>query len=202
LTLALTAALLVAGCTGGGEKTEKPETPESAKTENPVVDLETSKGTIVVELYSDKAPKSVENFLEYVRSGFYDGTIFHRVIESFMIQGGGYTKDLERKETRAPIPNEANNGLKNVTGTIAMARTSDPNSATSQFFINVKDNGFLDFKSETPGGWGYAVFGKVIDGMDVVTAIEHTPTSDQGGAFANLPKDPVVIESAKLVNAP
>jgi len=160
--------------------------------------MKTNKGTITLELFPDKAPKSVENFVAYAENGFYDGTIFHRVISDFMIQGGGYTAGLDRKDTRPPVPNEANNGLKNELGTIAMARTSDPNSASSQFFINVKNNAFLDFKSETPQGWGYCVFGKVTDGIDVVQAIGHAPTSDRGGAFQNLPTDQVVIESVTV----
>ena len=191
--------LAVAACSGGEDKPQSTEsTKAAAPAKSPIVEIKTNKGTIAVELYSDKAPKSVENFLAYAESGFYNGTIFHRVINDFMIQGGGYTANLERKETRAPIPNEANNGLKNEVGTVAMARTSDPNSATSQFFINVRDNAFLDFQSETPQGWGYAVFGKVVEGMDIVNAIKQTPTSDRGGAFANLPQDQVVIESVSV----
>ena len=189
------ALLLVAGCSGSEEKKSDAGAKE---TKNPVVTMKTNKGVITLELYPDKAPKSVANFITYAESGFYDGTIFHRVIPDFMIQGGGYTSGLERKETRPPVGNEANNGLKNQVGTLAMARTSDPNSATSQFFINVKDNAFLDFKSETPQGWGYTVFGKVTEGIEVVRAIEDTPTSDRGGAFQNLPEDQVVIESVTV----
>ncbi len=186
----------VAGCSGG----DKGSTEQKAEgtTEKPVANrvvMKTNKGDIEIELFPDKAPKTVENFLRYVDEGFYEGTIFHRVIKDFMIQGGGYDTDLQRKATHEPIPNEASNGLKNETGTIAMARTSAPHSATSQFFINVKDNQFLDFKSETPQGWGYTVFGKVVDGMDVVRQIEQTPTEDKGGAFRDLPKDPIIIES-------
>jgi len=201
LTAAAAVMLLAAACTGGEDAsktseqgTAAGESTAAAKNENRVL-IKTSKGTIEVELYPDKAPKTVENFLAYVDAGFYNDTIFHRVIEDFMIQGGGYDTAKERKETREPIPNEANNGLKNETGTIAMARTSAPHSATSQFFINVKDNKFLDFQSETPQGWGYAVFGSVVDGMDVVRTIEKTPTSDQGGAFRDMPEEQVVIES-------
>jgi peptidyl-prolyl cis-trans isomerase B (cyclophilin B) len=186
---------LFAACWGGEEPKQDAAKEPAQETHNPVVSMKTNKGTITIELYPDKSPKAVENFLAYANAGFYDGTIFHRVIKDFMIQGGGYTASLERKEARAPIANEANNGLKNEVGTLALARTSDPNSATSQFFINVKDNAFLDFKSETPQGWGYTVFGKVIDGLDVVRAIEDTKTSDRGGAFQNLPEDQVVIES-------
>jgi cyclophilin family peptidyl-prolyl cis-trans isomerase len=201
--LALTvvaASLLAAGCSKSDD--EAASDAAVKETKNPVVSMKTNKGVITIELYPDKAPKSVENFLAYAESGFYDGTIFHRVIPAFMIQGGGYTSGLERKETRPPVANEANNGLKNQVGTVALARTSDPHSATSQFFVNVKDNAFLDFKSETPQGWGYTVFGKVIEGMDVVNAIEHTPTSDRGGAFQNLPEDQVIIESVTMKKAP
>ncbi len=159
--------------------------------------MKTNKGRIEIELYPDKAPKTVENFLSYVDDGYYDGTIFHRVIADFMIQGGGYDPNRDRKATRDAVANEANNGLKNEVGTIAMARTSDPHSATAQFFINVKDNKFLDFTAETPGGWGYAVFGKVVEGMDVVRVIEQVPTSDKGGAFRDLPNEEVVIESIR-----
>jgi peptidyl-prolyl cis-trans isomerase A (cyclophilin A) len=163
---------------------------------DPQVDLKTSAGTIRLELYPAKAPKSVENFLQYVRDGHYDGTIFHRVIPGFMVQGGGMTKDMAQKKTRAPIPIESKNGLKNELGTVAMARTSDPNSATSQFFINVNNNGFLDY----PGadGHGYTVFGKVVGGMDVVNKIVAVPTGNQG-MHQNVPRTPVVIESASVV---
>ena len=164
----------------------------------PQVDLKTSAGTIRLELYPAKAPKSVENFLQYVRDGHYDGTIFHRVIPGFMVQGGGMTKDMAQKKTRAPIPIESKNGLKNELGTVAMARTSDPNSATSQFFINVNNNGFLDY----PGadGHGYTVFGKVVGGMDVVNKIVAVPTGNQG-MHQNVPRTPVLIESASVVGA-
>ncbi|HKJ09626.1 MAG TPA: peptidylprolyl isomerase [Gammaproteobacteria bacterium] len=159
--------------------------------------MKTSKGTIVLELYPDKAPETVANFVEYARSGFYDGTIFHRVIPGFMIQGGGFEPDMKQKKTRAPIKNEADNGLSNLTGTIAMARTPDPNSATSQFFINVKDNKFLDYTAPTPQGWGYCVFGKVTEGMDVVHAIEQVPTTTKSG-HQDVPVDPVVIEKVTV----
>jgi len=161
------------------------------------VHMKTSKGTIVLELYPDKAPETVANFVEYARSGFYDGTIFHRVIPGFMIQGGGFEPDMKQKKTRAPIKNEADNGLSNLTGTIAMARTPDPNSATSQFFINVKDNKFLDYTAPTPQGWGYCVFGKVTEGMDVVHAIEQVPTTTKSG-HQDVPVDPVVIEKVTV----
>ena len=161
----------------------------------PRVTLVTSAGDITVELDAERAPKSVANFLQYVRAGHYNGTVFHRVIENFMIQGGGFTPDLNQKPTRAPIPLESKNGLKNERGTIAMARTSDPNSATSQFFINVVDNPRLDFPSFD--GHGYAVFGKVVAGMDVVDAIRKLPTVSSG-PHQNVPAQPVVIRSARI----
>ncbi|MCO5763059.1 MAG: peptidylprolyl isomerase [Chromatiaceae bacterium] len=163
---------------------------------NPQVTLQTNKGLIVIELYPDQAPQSVANFLAYVDAGFYDGTIFHRVIPDFMIQGGGFTADLEKKATRAPIPNEADNGLKNERGTLAMARTNDPHSATAQFFINHKDNAFLDHSGKTPRGWGYAVFGRVTDGMSVVDAIATTPTGAKGMFPKDVPLETIVIEKA------
>jgi cyclophilin family peptidyl-prolyl cis-trans isomerase len=165
---------------------------------NPKVIFETTMGNIVVELYPDKAPVSVENFIAYVDSGFFDGTIFHRVIENFMIQGGGFDKDLNRKETREPIVNEATNGLKNYRGTLAYARTNIINSATSQFFINVVDNHFLDNRDETQQGYGYAVFGKVVEGMDVVDKIKKVKTGIQGG-MQDVPQKLVVILSAKVL---
>ena len=165
---------------------------------NPSVEMKTSMGTIVLELYADKAPGTVENFLRYAKDGFFDGTVFHRVIDNFMIQGGGFAPDMKQKPARAPIRNEADNGLKNELGTIAMARTPDPHSASAQFFINLKDNAFLDFKSADPKGWGYAVFGRVTQGMDVVQKIAKVPTGSQGG-HQNVPKDPVVIESVKVL---
>jgi len=165
------------------------------------VRLDTRLGAITLELADQKAPQSVKNFLTYVRDGFYNGTIFHRVIDGFMIQGGGFTPDFQQKPTRAPIPNEADNGLKNRRGTVAMARTSDPNSATAQFFINVKDNMFLDHRGPSPQGWGYAVFGKVIDGMDVVDQIRRVPTGPggPGGRFGDVPATPIVIESVTVL---
>ena len=145
-----------------------------------MVTLHTSMGDISLELDAEKAPKTVANFLQYARDGFYDGTIFHRVINNFMIQGGGMTADMAQKQTRAPVDNEANNGLKNKTGTVAMARTNDPHSATAQFFINVSDNGFLDHTAPTAQGWGYAVFGRVTAGMDVVEKIKAVATGNKG----------------------
>ena len=163
------------------------------------VRLDTSLGPITLELADDKAPKTVENFLVYAREGFYNGTIFHRVIDGFMIQGGGFTTDFQQKPTRAPVRNEADNGLKNLRGTIAMARTSDPQSATAQFFINVKDNPALDYRSPDPQGWGYAVFGQVIGGMEVVDEIRQTPTGIGGPGFRDVPKTPVIIQSVTVL---
>ena len=164
----------------------------------PYVELETTMGNIVIELNQEKAPNTVANFLEYVKSGHYDGTIFHRVIDGFMIQGGGMDANMKEKSTNAPIQNEADNGLKNEVGTIARARTSDPHSATAQFFINVKDNSFLNFSGKNPQGWGYAVFGKVTEGMDIVNKIKGVPTGKYG-FHADVPTTPVVITHAKVI---
>nr|WP_242620139.1 peptidylprolyl isomerase [Moraxella caviae] len=164
-----------------------------------MVQLETSMGDIVLELNAEKAPATVANFLDYVESGHYDGLIFHRVIDGFMIQGGGMDAQMNEKRTGTPIKNEADNGLKNDVGTIAMARTQDPHSATAQFFINVKDNDFLNYSSPTVQGWGYAVFGRVIDGMDVVNQIKGVPTG-RFGYHADVPREPIVINSAKVVS--
>lgn len=169
-----------------------------ALADNPRVLLETSKGSITLELDAEKAPKSVENFLAYVDAGFYDGTVFHRVIPDFMIQGGGYLESMDRKETRLPIQNEADNGLKNERGTLALARTSDPHSATSQFFINLKDNDFLNHRGKSPQGWGYAVFGRVTSGMEVVDAIAAEPTGIRAG-MQDVPNTPVLIQRASRV---
>ena len=166
---------------------------------NPMVEMKTNQGEIVVELYADKAPKSAENFVQYVKDGFYDGTVFHRVIDGFMIQGGGFDAQMNQKATRAPIENEAKNGLRNEPGTLAMARTSDPHSATAQFFINLKPNTFLDYPSRD--GWGYAVFGKVVRGMDVVEKIGKLATGNLG-MHQNVPLEPVVVESARLLETP
>ena len=161
------------------------------------VDLQTNKGTIRIELDDVKAPLSSRNFLEYVDAGHYNGTVFHRVIPGFMIQGGGFEPGMKQKPTQAPITNEANNGVKNDHYTLAMARTSAPHSATAQFFINTTDNGFLNFKSESPQGWGYAVFGKVIAGMDVVDKIRAVPTSSKG-MHDDVPMMPVTINKATI----
>ncbi len=162
-----------------------------------MVILHTSKGDITLELNSTKAPITVKNFLAYAKDGFYDGTIFHRVIENFMIQGGGMKSGLREKPANAPIKNEADNGLGNQRGTIAMARTPDPNSATAQFFINVVDNKFLDFRSPTPDGYGYCVFGKVVDGMDVVDAIKAVATTSMG-FHQDVPVDDILINSVEI----
>jgi len=174
----------------------------------PRVKLETSRGTIVLELDREAAPKTVENFLAYVKKGHYDGTIFHRVIPNFMIQGGGFTPAMEQKPTGKPIPNEAANGLKNLRGTVAMARTSRVDSATAQFFINLVDNPYLDHKNDTPSGFGYCVFGRVVEGMDVVDAIAGVPTgvrrvtdprSGKTVPFRDVPVEPVVILRASVL---
>jgi peptidyl-prolyl cis-trans isomerase B (cyclophilin B) len=164
------------------------------------VDLNTSLGTIRIELDEEKAPLSAANFLSYVHAGHYDGTIFHRVIKGFMVQGGGMDSSMRQKSTQAPIQNEANNGLKNLRYTLAMARTSAPHSASSQFFINTVDNGFLDFRSESAQGWGYAVFGKVVSGTEIVDSIENVATGSRGG-HSDVPKADVLITSATVVGA-
>ena len=160
--------------------------------------MTTTVGPMTLELDADNAPKTVENFLSYVSSGFYDGTIFHRVINNFMVQGGGFTADMEQKATQAPIENEANNGLKNTHGTIAMARTQDPHSATAQFFINVQDNDFLNHTGENMQGWGYAVFGKVTEGEDVLDKIRCVQTGSQAG-HQDVPVEPIIIESVTII---
>lgn len=165
---------------------------------HPKVKLSTNHGDIVIALNADKAPETVKNFIQYVESGFYDGTIFHRVIENFMIQGGGFDESFKQKKTEASIQNEADNGLSNKKGTVAMARTGDPHSATAQFFINTKDNDFLDHRDKTMQDWGYAVFGEVIEGMDVVDAIRKVKTTMRGG-HQDVPAEAVVIEKAIVV---
>ena len=163
-----------------------------------MVELHTNHGVIKLELDAEKAPKSVENFLNYVKAGHYDNTVFHRVIDGFMIQGGGFEPGMKQKPTEGPITNEANNGLKNVNGSVAMARTNDPHSATAQFFINVNDNDFLNHSSPTPQGWGYAVFGKVVDGLDIVEKIKKVKTGSKG-FHQDVPADDVIIEKAIIV---
>jgi peptidyl-prolyl cis-trans isomerase B (cyclophilin B) len=172
--------------------------PRSSK-DSIMVELHTNHGVIKLELDAEKAPKSVENFLNYVKAGHYDNTVFHRVIDGFMIQGGGFEPGMKQKPTAEPITNEANNGLKNVNGSIAMARTNDPHSATAQFFINVNDNDFLNHSSPTPQGWGYAVFGKVVEGMDIVEKIKKVKTGSKG-FHQDVPADDVVIEKAVIVD--
>lgn len=170
----------------------------SAADGNPTAVIQTSKGTIEVELYPGQAPKTVENFVSYAQSGFYDGTIFHRVISHFMIQGGGFTVDMEKKPTGEPIPNEADNGLSNKRGTIAMARTNHPHSATAQFFINVQDNMNLDYSGQgSSSAWGYAVFGRVTSGMDVVDDIRFVQT-ERAGPYSDVPVEPVIIERVEI----
>ncbi len=220
---------LAAGCGGGGGPAAEPETVASAPPSvpsgdsadeaglegleedseeggsdiatgaYPVVEMRTNVGTLVLELYPDKAPKTVDNFLSYVRGGFYDGTIFHRVMPGFVIQGGGFTADMMKKDTEPPIENEADNGLLNLRGAICMARTDDPQSATSQFFINTKDNPALDFLERSPRGWGYAVFGKLIEGIEVLDKIESAPTTSRDG-YQDVPVDVIVIESARIIS--
>jgi peptidyl-prolyl cis-trans isomerase B (cyclophilin B) len=169
-----------------------------AASKPPRIELETSKGKVVIELNSEKAPLTVENFLSYVRDGFYDGTIFHRVIKGFMIQGGGFTGAMAQKPTKSPVQNEADKGLKNERGTIAMARTQDPHSATAQFFINLVNNDFLNHRGKNPEGWGYTAFGKVVEGMDVVDSIGKVQTGSKGG-FQDVPVEPVVIQKARVL---
>jgi len=188
--LVILACCLPILCTGLADTAEKAK--------NPVVFMETSLGNMKLELYAKEAPISVKNFLDYVNNGFYTGTIFHRVIPNFMIQGGGFTADLKQKKTNPPIKNEADNGLKNLTGTLSMARTMYVDSATAQFFINVVDNGFLDYRDNTPQGYGYAVFGKVSEGMDVVNKIVAIRTGTQK-SFQNVPETTVVIKSMKVL---
>lgn len=169
-----------------------------ALADTPKVELTTNQGRMILELYPDQAPKTVANFLDYVRAGHYDGTIFHRVIADFMIQGGGYEPDLNRRAVGAPIANEADNGLRNERGTIAMARTGDPHSATAQFFINHRNNAFLDFRSKTPRGWGYTVFGRLIEGETVLDAIAAAPTGRKG-AMNDVPTETITISAVNIL---
>jgi len=185
------AAVLVLGLCAAG----------AASAQNPQVEFKTSAGSFTLELYPDKAPKTVANFLQYVKEGFYKGTIFHRVIPGFMVQGGGFDRNMQEKaKTRAPIDNEAGNGLKNDLGTVAMARTSAPHSASAQFFVNVSNNEFLNYREPTQAGYGYAVFGKVTKGMDVVMKIVKVPTGNSG-PHQNVPITPIIVEDAVLVTA-
>jgi len=202
--LTIAVALLVAACarggqeSGGEEMSAQPPLPPDLGNPTPHVVLQTNMGTIVMELDRESAPNTVDNIIEHVENGFYDGLIFHRVIPGFMIQTGSFTAELrERQSPRPPLRNEANNGLKNVRGSVAMARTTDPHSATAGFYINLVDNTGLDFTSETPRGWGYAVFGRVIEGMDVVDAIAQIQTGTQGN-FSDVPLRTVIIEKASV----
>ena len=189
--------LLMACCFAFGPA---PVTVSADETPPPRVVMETSRGTIVIALHPDAAPQTTANFIAYVESGYYDNTIFHRVIKGFMIQGGGFTADMQQKTARSPITNEADNGLKNTVGTIAMARTRDPHSATAQFFINVADNAALDHKAKNLAGWGYCVFGQVVEGMEVVHAIEAVATTARGG-HRDVPAEPVLIQRATMAQA-
>lgn len=192
-----TSALLVLGtsATAANSTTKEGSPPMTSESR---VKLQTSQGDIVIELNAEKAPKTSENFLSYVRDGFYDGTVFHRVINNFMIQGGGFEAGMKQKKTGAPIENEANNGLKNDRYTVAMARTSDPHSATAQFFINVADNDFLNHTAPTSNGWGYTVFGKVVEGTEVVDKIKGVKTGSRG-FHQDVPAEDVIIEKASVV---
>jgi peptidyl-prolyl cis-trans isomerase B (cyclophilin B) len=190
--------LLVAGTLPLAAQADTTDAADAADAADADVILHTNHGAIAIALFQEEAPESVNNFLTYVQEGHYDGTLFHRVIDGFMIQGGGFDEAFRQKPTRDPITNEADNGLKNERGTLAMARTGAPHSATAQFFINVADNAFLDHQGTHSGqAWGYAVFGQVVDGMDVVDEIKRVPTGSRG-PFQDVPRDPVVIERAEL----
>ncbi len=193
LVLLLVCLMAMTACSGSSE----PKANKTEKAENPVAVIHTNRGDITIRLFKDKAPITVENFVTYAKEGFYDGTIFHRVIEDFMIQGGGFTSGMRHKPTHDAIKNEAGNGLTNKRGTVAMARTADVDSATAQFFINVVDNPFLDHRSDSRNEFGYAVFGEVIDGLDVIDAIRRVQTSSQG-AHQNVPVEPIVINSVDI----
>lgn len=196
--LALAFPLTVLAQSSTEDQTANATLPTTQIEENPTVILHTNFGIIELELFADKAPKSVENFIAYVKSGHYDNTLFHRVIPNFMIQGGGFDLDFQQKRTNEPVVNEADNGLSNIRGTLAMARTTSPHSATAQFFINVQDNTFLDHQGTYSGqAWGYAVFGQVSQGMDVVEAIRQIPTGPKPG-HQDVPVDPVIIERVEI----
>ena len=196
-SLVITAALAF-GLAGASQAASTTSTEGQSMSTTPRVKLETSMGDMVIQLDAEKAPKTVDNFLTYVKEGFYDGTIFHRVIGNFMIQGGGFEPNMKQKTTHEAVENEANNGLKNDRYTLAMARTSDPHSATAQFFINVSDNDFLNFTAPTPNGWGYAVFGKVVEGTEVVDQIKGVKTGTKG-FHQDVPTEDVVIEKATVI---
>ncbi|HEU4858143.1 MAG TPA: peptidylprolyl isomerase [Rhodanobacteraceae bacterium] len=202
--LAILATLVLCATAAGAQTAPPPasaaSTGNAAAPAHPQVEIKTSQGDFVIELFPDKAPKTVANFLQYVKQGFYDGTVFHRVIPGYLIQGGLYTRELKPKRTLPPIPDEANNGLSNLRGTVAAARGPDPDSATAQFFVNVVDNPRLDYVGNQSGWtWGFAVFGKVVKGMDVVDKIDNLPTGPQGPFIGDVPRPLVVIESAKLI---
>lgn len=189
----------LSGCGASEPATQAVSTaPPAGQAANPRVLIETSKGNITVEVFPAQAPQSAGNFLNYAKTGFYDGLVFHRVIPGFMIQTGGMTADMQEKPKNAPIQNEADNGLTNLRGTLAMARTADPHSASSQFFINVKDNAFLNHRGQTPQGWGYAVFGQVVDGMDVVDAIVAVPRGNRG-PHGDVPLEPIVMKRVSVL---
>ena len=190
----LISLLAVSSLSLAAEKPKKMTEPTTTK-----VKFETTVGDFVLQLDKAKAPITVENFLNYVKDGHYDGTIFHRVIKDFMAQGGGYTQDFKQKSTKASIKNEADNGLKNKRGSVAMARTPDPNSASSQFFINFKDNDFLNYTSPSPQGWGYAVFGEVVEGMSVVDEMAKIPTGPGGPMPSDVPQTPIVVKKASIL---
>jgi peptidyl-prolyl cis-trans isomerase B (cyclophilin B) len=195
----LACATSLALCLGSVAQAASPSSTQGkSMSSTPRVKLQTTQGDILIELDAEKAPKTVENFLTYVKEGFYDGTIFHRIINNFMVQGGGFDAGMKQKQTHASIENEANNGLKNDRYTLAMARTADPHSATAQFFINVADNDFLNFTSPTPNGWGYAVFAKVVEGTEVVDKIKTVKTGNKG-FHQDVPAEDVVIEKATVV---
>ncbi|MFW6339917.1 MAG: peptidylprolyl isomerase [Wenzhouxiangella sp.] len=202
MRMLLAICLLIPALSGAQTTEEQPqEQSDPQTTEYPTVILHTNFGAITLELYEDKAPQSVANFVQYARDGHYDGTLFHRVIPNFMIQGGGFDTDFQQKSTREPIDNEADNGLGNERGTVAMARTNDPHSATAQFFINVTDNDFLNHRSKASGQtWGYAVFGRVVDGMDVVDAIRAVDTGRRG-MHQDVPVEDVIIERVEMPEA-
>lgn len=200
LRAVLASALLALPATLLAQQGAKPATPPPAAVEHPKVVMHTSQGEFTLELYPEKAPKSVANFLQYVRDGFYDGTVFHRVVNGYMVQGGLYSRDLTQRRTRAAIPSEADNGLSNLRGTVAVARGTDPNSGTSQFFVNLVDNRRLDYVgNQSSLTWGFAVFGKVVSGMDTIDKIAALPTRAQGPFVGDVPNPLVVIESANVV---
>ena len=200
LRAVLASALLALPAVAMAQQPTKPTTPPPSSVEHPRVNMHTSQGDFTLELFPEKAPKSVANFLQYVRDGFYDGTVFHRVVNGYMVQGGLYSRDLTQRRTRAAIPSEADNGLSNLRGTVAVARGTDPNSGTSQFFVNLVDNRRLDYVSNQSSlTWGFAVFGRVVSGMDTIDKIAALPTRAQGPFVGDVPNPLVIIESASVV---